>query len=127
MKSTWIEYQGKRIFYADYSGFGSDSLALHQEVEEAVNVISSEPENSVQVLVNFEDTDTSMANLNVMRTLVGRANRAVTKRALLGLGGSRRFFITTFANVTGNTLLMAFDTRQKALDWLVNVDSLQVA
>lgn len=121
MKSTWIEHQGKRIFYADYSGFGSDSVALQQEVNEAVNAISSEPENSVLVLVNFEDTDTSMANLAVIRKLIARANRAVTRRALLGLSGSRRFFITTFANVTGNTLVMAFDTREKALDWLVSV------
>jgi hypothetical protein len=121
MKSTWMEHQGKRIFYADYSDFGSDHAALHQEVDEAVNAISGEQENSVLVLVNFENTDASMSNLAVMRKLVVRANRAVTKRALLGLSGSRRFFITTFANVTGDTLIMAFDSREKALDWLVSV------
>jgi hypothetical protein len=120
MKSVWIEHQGKRIFYADYSGFGSDPVALHQEVDEAVNVISGEPEHSVLVLVNFENTDATMSNLAVIRKLVVRANRAVSKRALLGLSGSRRFFITTFANVTGKTLIMAFDNREKALDWLVS-------
>jgi hypothetical protein len=121
MKSLWIDHKGKRIFYADYSGFGSDNNALDQEVDEAVSVISREPENSVLVLVNFENTDASMANLAVMRKLVMRANQAVFKRALLGVSGSRRFFITTFANVTGGTQIMAFDTREKALDWLVSV------
>jgi hypothetical protein len=119
MKSLWIEHQDKRIFYADYSGFGSDSVMLHQEVDEAVDVIAAEPDKSVLVLVNFENTDTSMSNLSTLRKLIPRANRAVIRRALLGLGGSRSFFITTFANVTGGTSLLAFDTREKALDWLV--------
>jgi hypothetical protein len=119
MKSLWIDHKGKRIFYADYSGFGSDHLALHQEVDEAVSEIASEPEKSVLVLVNFENSDASMSNLAVMRKLIPNANRAVIKRALLGLGGSRSFFITTFSNVTGGTSLKAFDSREKALDWLV--------
>ena len=119
MKSSWIEYKGKRIFYADYSDFGSDDVALHREVDEAVATISHEPENSVLVLVNFENSDASMSNLAVMRKLVMRSNSSVIKRALLGLSGSRRFFITTFSNVTGGTQIMAFDTREKALDWLV--------
>jgi hypothetical protein len=119
MNSIWINHKGKRIFYADYSGFGTDNLALHQEVDEAMTALSREPENSVLVLVNFENTDATMSNLTVMRKLVMRANPAVIKRALLGLSGSRRFFITTFANVTGGTQIMAFDSREKALDWLV--------
>ena len=120
MKSHWLKHQGKRIFYADYSGFGSDTIALQQEVSEAVNQISQEPEKSVLVLVNFENTEASISNLAVMRKLVTHANRAVIKRALLGVSGSRRFFITTFANVTGGTLITAFDSREKALDWLVS-------
>jgi hypothetical protein len=121
MKSLWIEHQGKRVFYADYSDFGNDHVAIQKEVDEAVSAISCEPEKSVLVLVSFEDTDESISNLAVMRKLVTRANNAVLKRALLGVNGSRRFFITTFANVTGGTQVMAFDTREKALDWLVGV------
>jgi hypothetical protein len=121
MKSLWIEHEGKRIFYADYSGFGSDTTALEQEVEQAVSGISAQSDKSVLVLVNFEKTDASMANLAVIRKLITRANHAVLKRALLGVSGSRRFFITTFANVTGGTQIMAFETREKALDWLVSV------
>jgi hypothetical protein len=120
MKSHWIEHQGKRIFYADYSGLGSDTSALHQEVSEAVEMLSREPEKSVLVLVNFEATEASMANLAVMRKLVPRSNRAVIKRALLGVSGSRRFFITTFAAVTGGMPIVAFDTWDQAAEWLVN-------
>ena len=120
MKSVWIEHQGQRIFYADYSGFGGDHVALEREVDEAVSVIAREPDNSVLVLVNFENTDASISNLAVMRKLITRANHAVIKRALLGIDGSRRFFITTFANVTRGTLIKAFDHKENALDWLVS-------
>jgi len=84
MKSLWIEHEGKRIFYADYSGFGSDHLALQQEADEAVGVIAGEPDKSVLVLVSFENTDASMSNQSVICKLITRANHVVLKRALGG-------------------------------------------
>lgn len=119
MKSHWAEHKGKRIFVADYSDFGGDFEGLQREVDDAVNLISQEPDKSVLVLSSFENTEATMANLNVVRNLIARANHAVVKRALLGITGSRRFFITTFANVTGDTKVMAFDSKEKAMDWLV--------
>ncbi len=123
MKSHWIEYQGKRIFFADYSGFGADTFALQAEVEWAISTLAAEPLKSVLVLVNFEGSEPTFANLNVMRRLVPRSNRAVIKRALLGLSGPSRFFITTFSNVTGGTPVVAFDSREKALTWLIGAQA----
>lgn len=123
MKSHWMEHQGKRIFYADYSGFGDDHASLHDEVEQAVSAIALEPLKSVLVLVNFEGSEPTFANLNVMRRLVPRSNRSVIRRALLGLSGASRFFITTFSNVTGGTPVVAFDSREKALEWLVRAQA----
>jgi hypothetical protein len=120
MKSHWMEYQGKRIFFADYSGFGSDSEALRGEVEQAVDLLANEPAKSVLVLSSFEDTISSMGNLNVIRQTVQRANFAVIKRALLGVTGVRRIFLTTFNHVLGDTSVNAFDTQEQALDWLVS-------
>jgi hypothetical protein len=115
-----VEYKGKRIFVADYSNFGGDHERLQQEVDDAVYLISQEPNKSVLVLADFEGTEATIANLDVMRKLVARANHSVIKRALLGISGSRRFFISTFANVTGNTTVMPFDNKEKALDWLAS-------
>jgi hypothetical protein len=120
VKSHWVEHKGKRIFIADYSDFGGDHKGLQHEVDAAVDLISQQPDKSVLVLADFEGTETTVANLDVMRRLIARANHAVIRRALLGVSGSRRFFITTFANVTGHTSVMAFDSKEKALDWLVS-------
>jgi hypothetical protein len=120
MKSRWIEYQGKRVFFADYSGFGTDTEFLCQEVTLAVDELVKQPPKSVLVMSSFEDTVASMGNMNVLRTIIARANFAVIKRALLGVTGTRRIFMTTFSNVLGNTRVAAFDTQEEALDWLVN-------
>jgi len=120
VKSHWVEHKGKRVFIADYSGFGGDFEGLQREVDDAVRAISQEPDKSVLVLANFVDTEATIPNLGVVRKLVTRANRAVIRRALLGITGSRRFFITTFANVTGDTSVKAFESEEKGLDWLVS-------
>jgi hypothetical protein len=120
MKSHWMDYKGKRVFFADYSGFGSETEALRQEVEQAVEVLVKEPAKSVLVISSFEETISSVTNLNVIRQTVQRANYAVLKRALLGVGGVRRIFLTTFNNVLGDTKVAAFDTQEQALDWLVS-------
>ncbi len=120
MKSQWIEHKGRRIFFADYSGFGSDSQALYREVEQAVDVIAAEPRRSVLVLSDFSNTVETMKNLDTVRQLIRRSNFAVSKRALLGIGGIRRIFLTTFASVTGGTQIQIFEDRASALDWLVS-------
>ena len=119
MKSHWLEHKGKRIFFADYSGFGRDFEALRLEVEAAVDTIAKEPRKTVLVLSDFHATVETMDNLNTVRKLLNRSNPAVIKRALLGVSGMRRIFITTFSNVTGDTLVQAFDDQAAALDWLV--------
>ncbi len=119
MKSHWIEHQGKRIFYADYSQFGDDHASLAAEVEQAVWALAAEPLKSVLVLANFEGSEPTFANLNVIRRLAPRSNSAVIKRALLGLSSSSRFFMTTFSNVIGETPVAAFDNKEKALEWLI--------
>ncbi|HTX91246.1 MAG TPA: hypothetical protein VMC09_08520 [Anaerolineales bacterium] len=118
MKSHWIDYRGKRIFFADYSGFGNDTAGLQQELDEAVEVLAREPDKSVLVLSNFENTVTTVTNLNAVRHSIQPANKAVIKRAILGVGGVRRMFLTTFSNVLGDTDVAAFDTQEQALVWL---------
>jgi hypothetical protein len=119
MKSHWMEYQGQRIFFADYSNFGNETEAMRREVEQAVDALTKEPAKSVLVLSSFEGTNTSISNLNVIRQTIQRANFAVIKRGLLGVDGVRRIFMTTFSNVLGDTNIAAFSSQEEALDWLI--------
>ena len=118
MKSHWIEHNGKRIFYADYSGYGDDTQQLQQEMEPAIQVISEQPEHSVLVLANLEGLDSTITTMNLFRKMLPLANAAILKRAILGISGSRRFLQTTMLNVTGNTTIKLFNSREQALEWL---------
>ena len=123
MKSRWIEHKGKQVFYADYSGFRDNVDAFTYEVRSAIETLSQQPIKSTLVLANFTDTNASMMNIDAIRKLVPRSNHAVLRRALLGVSGVRRIFITTFSNVTGGVPVKAFETQEQALDWLVSEGS----
>jgi hypothetical protein len=118
LKSHWIEHQGRRVFYADYSGFGDNLELLQEEMEPVIQLLSELPAKSVDVVANFEGTDSSIPTINLLKRLLPRANPAVRKRAILGVTGSKRFLQTTLLTVTGNTTIHLFDNLELALEWL---------
>ena len=57
MRSNWIEYNGKKIFYQDFSKLFYNSAAVKQELTEVEKVVSAQPLNSALVLSDFRDTN----------------------------------------------------------------------
>ena len=53
MKSKWIDYNGKKIFYQDYSNHFYNEEPVKQELAEVRPIVLGQPENSVLVLTNF--------------------------------------------------------------------------
>ncbi len=119
MKSHWIEHKGKRVFIAEYSGFGSDSAALRREADEIIAALQKEPPNSVLAVSNVAGTTASMDNLKVLKSILPHTNQQVRKRCAVGASGMRWYFIETFNELTGQAKLKAFASMQEALDWIV--------
>ena len=119
MKSHWIEHQGKRIFYADYSSFGDDADALYQEAEPAIQTLAAEPEKSALVIANFEGTNSSIMNSDVFKQLLPKSNPSVKRRAFLGMGGAKKFFLTTLNSLMSGSRGLAFDSLDQALEWII--------
>lgn len=119
MKSHWMEHNGRQVFYADYSGFGSNAEALYQEAEEAIGFLSQQPSKSTLVLADFAGTAASVVSSDVFRKLLPKSNQAVIKRAVIGLSAAGRIFMNTLSNVTGGMPVRAFDSEQAALNWLM--------
>jgi hypothetical protein len=120
MKSHWIDFKGKRIFIADYSGFGDDSVALREELEQAINTLAQEPEGSALVIANLEGTLGTVTNANILKELLPRSAHVARKRAAIGITGMKRFFLNTFMNLTGKAALKLFDTMEQALEWTIS-------
>ena len=119
MKSRWMEHQGKRIFVADYSGFGDDSEAIYAEGQHVIAEFMKIPEHSALVIIDVHDTHASLANSAVFRKILAQSHKYVQKRAVIGLTPSTRHFINTLKHLSGKGSLTPFDSLEKALEWIV--------
>ena len=119
MKSHWITHQSQRIFYADYSNFGTDMDALKAELSAVVAAVTQEPPGSVMILNNVQGTTGAPGATALLRETVTKTNPYVRKRAVIGLVGIRRGLLDIINVFTGRGTIHAFDDQQSALDWLV--------
>jgi len=49
MKSKWIEYNGKKILYQDFSNFFFNTNAVKEELEQVESIVLTEPKDSILV------------------------------------------------------------------------------
>lgn len=117
MRSIWIEHQGKKIFYQDFSKHFFNSAAVRTELEEVQKVVTAEPKDSVLVLSDFRDTNVGSDLLASMNE-ASRATKAyVRKTAVLGVTGMKRKLADLLTMLTGQPLRY-FDDMEKAKNWL---------
>ena len=119
MKSRWLEHKGKRVFIADYSGYGDDSEAVETEALLVLNELTKAPGHSSLVIVDLHDTHASMATAAVFRKLLAQSHSLVRKRAVVGLSVSTRYFINTLVHLSGKGSLHPLDSIEEALEWIV--------
>lgn len=118
MRSKWIEYKGKKIFYLDYSNLLFNPEALEQEVNEVLAIMMQQPKHSVRVLVNFQNTEVSSKGMAIINnsSKVGREYRY--KTAILGVTGFKRTMGDMLVRIAGLAITY-FDREEDALEWLV--------
>ena len=119
MKSKWIEHKGKRIFYVDCTGFGSDSEALRAEAHAIIELVTQQPENSIRALSNAEGTVGTPENLNILKGIVTRTTRFVRRRAVIGVSGIRKALLDIINRATGNKPFASFSDETAAKEWLI--------
>ena len=118
MRSTWIEYKGKKIFYQDFSKLFYNSAAVKAELEEVQKVVKAEPENSVLVLTDMRDTNIGSDILPAMNAASTATKNHVYKTAVLGITGMKRKLADLLTALTGQPLKY-FDDIETAKSWLV--------
>ena len=118
MKSHWVEHKGKRVFIAEYSHFGTNSIGLQKETDEIIATLLQEPPNSVLSISNVEGTTATRDNLQVLMSILPQSNKVVRKRCVIGVSGVRWTFVDAFNQLTGKAKLQSFNTMEDALDWI---------
>ena len=119
MKSHWVEHKGKRVLIAEYSHFGSDSVALKQETDGSIELLQKEPYNSVLVISNMEGTSATLGNVQVLMDVLPISNHFVRKRCAVGASSMAWRFIESFNRIAGMAKLRPFRTLEEGLDWIV--------
>jgi hypothetical protein len=118
MKSKWIEHQGKKIFYQDFSALFYNSAAVKEELKAVQEVVLKEPENSVLVLSTFKDTQIGADLMSNLNQASERTKDHVRKTAVLGVTGFKRTLGDMLSKLTGQSLKY-FEYEEEAKNWLV--------
>ncbi len=117
MRSIWIEHQGKKIFYQDFSKHFYNSAAVREELAEVQQVVTAQPKDSVLVLSDFRDTTVGSELLAPMNAASTATKSYVHKTAVLGVTGMKRTLADLLTALTGQALKY-FDDIEAAKDWL---------
>ena len=118
MRSEWIEHNGKKIFYQDFSKNFYNSAAVKAELTEVQKVVMSQPLDSTLVLSDFRDTNVGSDLLSVMNAASAATKAYVHKTAVLGVSGMKRKLADLLTAITGQPLKY-FDDMESAKNWLV--------
>ena len=118
MRSQWIEYKGKKIFYQDFSKLFFNSTAVKAELNEVQAIVKAEPKNSVLILTDMRDTNVGSDVLPAMNAASTATKEHVYKAAVLGVTGIKRKLADLLTSMTGQQLKY-FDDIETAKLWLV--------
>jgi hypothetical protein len=117
MRSNWIEYKDKKIFYQDFSNHFYNSDAVKTELAEVQKIVVAQPLNSVLVLSDFRDTSIGSDILPAMNAASKVTKTYVRKTAVLGVIGIKRTLADLLTSLTGQPLKY-FDDIETAKNWL---------
>ncbi len=112
----WIEHQGQRVLYADFSDLqgqpGMDVLEL------VAKKVAASP-GKVLILYNFEGAAANRAWMSRVKQLGRELFDAKVERAgALGVSGIKLILLESYEKFTGRNL-KTFKTQTEALEWLV--------
>ena len=117
MKSKWIEYKGRKIFYQDYSNHFFNEEPVKQELVEVQSVVLSQPVDSVLVLTNFTNTEITKNIMPLLNEASAATKSHVHKTAVIGVTGIKRTLGDLLSRITGQPL-MYFTSELEAKEWL---------
>lgn len=117
MGLSFIQHKGKTILYVDYSTCKTveETILLLERVRiEYINTVGK-----YLLLNNFTNAIASNDFMDLARKYGREVLDSRTERcAALGITGLKKVFLSTY-NITVKNKMIAFDTRQEALDFLV--------
>jgi len=117
MRSKWIEHNGKKIFFQDFSNLSYDTEAVKQELTQVQAEVVSHPKDSLLILSDFRETELTTELMPILNASSAMTKDHVHKTAVLGVTGVKRTLADLLTRLTGQPLKY-FDDEKVAKDWL---------
>jgi len=119
MRSEWITYENKRIFFCHFDNMSAETLRI--EVDDSENVLCQEAKKSVLILTDVRGTLGSTAVTNIFKMSTSKTRDYVYRSAVVGIGvaGPRKIIFDLVMKFSGQNAVL-FNDIQKAKDWLVS-------
>ena len=112
----FIEHQGKRVLFINYSH--CDVAMLKAVAEEGHRVIAREEPNSVLTLNDVTGTTFDKESVALLQAKVAANAPYVRRAAVIGISGLQRLIYESVQAFSKRRLPL-FNSRQEALAWLV--------
>ena len=114
-----ITHRNEVILYVDCSTI-EDHIPRISHLEEEVEYLKNQPDNSVLELANFTNIQVDIDFINQNKK-IGKTIRKqkVKKIAVFGLTASQTMFVETYKLFTNQKNVKVFKSEEEAKDWLV--------
>ena len=113
----WIQNKGKRIFYMDIASQKTEELL--DIVKRLKAEIEKEPLNSVLSLCNVKGGKTNNEINQALKEFVKYVDPYTKMVTVIGLEGLKTIIFNAIVMFTGNRSLVLKNSKEEALDWLV--------
>jgi hypothetical protein len=115
---NFIEHNGVRILYIDWSG--GASWEIREAMHDAKQLIATQPRGSVRTLTNVTEVQMDQATTEMLRGYMAHNKPYVMAGAVVGLNDLKMIAFNFVNRVTGRTL-RAMNDIEEAKDWLASV------
>jgi len=113
----WIQHKGKRILYMDIATPSSEELI--DITERVKKIIVNEPPKSVLCLVNVKGGKFNNEINQIIKEFANFCDPYVKVSASIGVEGLMKIIHNAIVMFTGNKSLILKNSKEEALDWLV--------
>ena len=111
----FLSHKGKKILYFDLSNCKIAEIAA--VITEAKKAVGSQPQGSVLALTNVTETELSKDSSAIIKDFTAHNKPYIKASAVVGVEGLRKVIYNAAMAFSGRHI-SAFDTLDKAKDWL---------
>jgi hypothetical protein len=120
-RTRLIEHRGRQVLLLDYSGIRDPAEALRY-IEESKRIVEKHPPKSLRVLTDSTDSHYDGTVVQALKELARHDEPFVFASAVVGVVGLKKVVLTG-VNLFSKRKIVMFDSRQEALDWLVEQEA----